>query len=457
MTYNLKSRVTNALIRQSYNPRQHGISDLDEYDQRLEACRTHWSHPFVLPVVLLQVQFARTEEAVAANNKEVLMLERAVAGMAGFDPSEMRMARRTSTMKSEKEALTGPAAHWGVQVYQNTTTLMKVAHDTLRNSIKLLDTMKWMERAFSLLLERGNEMENIIRCRNLVAPGAKDPLNDHWHEIREYLDGLLRLCMSLETDRRMSENRCRAQIDIIYAKMAQEDNNLNARMAVATTRDSSSMKALAVITALFLPAEFLGTMFGMSFFEFLPDDDDSSNVGNSNSTSASAASALVKKQEGSHVLSPLFWVYWAAAIPLTLVILVAWRAWWVSQDRYFRQHLSPELSQERYWTADGQPRSLATSFFRDFFLLSSHKDEKASDESAASTSDSSGKNRYSVSFKKYPGVSSSNSRTTTLQKLDANGIDEYYPAPLDTVHSVPVNIRLREIAGARKSGKSLLP
>lgn len=38
---------------------------------------------------------------------------------------------------------------------------------------------------------------------------------------------------------------------------------LNARMAVASTRDSSSMKALAVITAIFLPGEYIGTLFGM--------------------------------------------------------------------------------------------------------------------------------------------------------------------------------------------------
>lgn len=50
--------------------------------------------------------------------------------------------------------------------------------------------------------------------------------------------------------------------------MAQEDNNLNARMAVASTRDSSSMKALAVITAIFLPGEYMGTLFGVDFFNW---------------------------------------------------------------------------------------------------------------------------------------------------------------------------------------------
>lgn len=215
MTYSIPTRTTNALIRQSYNPRQHGISDLDEYDQRLEACRTHWSHPLVLPVVLLQVQFTRTEEAVAANNKEVLALEQEVAGMAGFDPAELRarIMRRGSTLKNEKDG--GKSGNGGVQVYQSTTALMKTAHDTLKHSIKLLDTMKWMERAFTLLLEAGEEMEKKFKEIGMLPGGSRDPLVDHWHEIREYLDGLLRLCMSLETDRRMSENRCRAQIDIV--------------------------------------------------------------------------------------------------------------------------------------------------------------------------------------------------------------------------------------------------
>lgn len=76
------------------------------------------------------------------------------------------------------------------------------------------------------------------------------------------------------------------------------------------------------------------------------------------------------------ILSRLFWVYWAISVPLTLFIVFVWRAWWVSQDRYFRRHLSHELSEERYWTADGKPRPLDKSFFHDFFYLSARREEK---------------------------------------------------------------------------------
>lgn len=148
--------------------------------------------------------------------------------------------------------------------------------------------------------------------------------------------------------------------------MAQEDNALNARMAVASSRDSSSMKALAVITAIFLPGEFIGTLFGMSMFDFLvpsKDEEETAPPG--------------MEPEPDHVLSGYFWVYWAIAVPLTLVIVIVWRAWWVNQDRYFRRHLSKELSEERYWTADGKPRHLEHSFLHDLFYLSARRDEKA--------------------------------------------------------------------------------
>lgn len=135
--------------------------------------------------------------------------------------------------------------------------------------------------------------------------------------------------------------------------MAQEDNNLNARMAVSSSRDSSSMKALAVITAVFLPGEFISSLFGMSIFDWQPDG------------------------SGDSVVSYRFWIYWCLTIPLTVVILVLWRAWWVGQDRYFRRHLSKDLSEERYWTDDRKPRGLETSYLHDFLYMSVRRGESS--------------------------------------------------------------------------------
>lgn len=400
MTYDIRDRSATILVRQSWEPRRHNLDDLDEYDHRLESCRAHWAHPLIMPVVLLQVQFMRCEEAVIDNNANVAALEYDVSNIAGFDNTDTpgrRISRQFSDGKN------GTKIPWGPQTM---TKLMKRAHEVLKDTIKLLDTIRWMERAVKVLILAGDELAERMGSSvqysqdfSMLSPFAADPsqgpapvspvlpprllpqlrlpnednegesLGTHWHEIRQYLDGLLRLCMGLETDRRMSEARCRAQIDMIYSKMAQEDNVLNARMAVASSRDSSSMKALAVITAIFLPGEFLGTLFGMSMFDWLGPEENDDDSGAKKGGESNGQGNITRF--GQH-----FWPYWATAIPLTFVILCIWRAWWVAQDRYFRRHLSQELSEERFWTVDGKPRQLAHSFMHDFIYLSARRDER---------------------------------------------------------------------------------
>lgn len=234
MTYNITTRLTTVLIRQSYEPYRRGIDAVDEYSERMEACRSHWSHPLVTAVVLLQVQFARTEKALAENNIEVNVLEQQVGCMAGFEAYERRdpQSRRMSMSRGgvpAQSSLVAPA--------KKTTPLMKAAHDVLKRAIQLLDTIRWMERAVKILMDAGDALGEIISnpedsspspnfIASLSARGRSfsglsrerirvDPMASHWHEIRQYLEGLLQLCMSLETDRHMLELRCKAQIDIV--------------------------------------------------------------------------------------------------------------------------------------------------------------------------------------------------------------------------------------------------
>ncbi|TRX94721.1 hypothetical protein FHL15_004493 [Xylaria flabelliformis] len=316
MTYKLRTKTTTALIRRSFDTRWHDEDALDEYERRFDSCRARWAHPLILPIVLLQVQLLRTEEAVIANNGEVLLLEGRVDAVTGTTgqanaeaykrngakshsrPHHLRPLKRLSSLKEyvEEKVRNGTREHHNSPsggspaaslfdpdyIPPQTIYLMKEAHDVLKGSIQLLDTLRWMERAVKLLIQVGDELGARVNELNTKAASKVEPKADddddtddmsfHWHEIRQYLDCIWRLCTSLETDRRMSELRCRAQIDIIYSKMAQEDNNL-------------------------------------------------------------------------------------------------WRGWWVNQDRYFRRHLSNELSNERYWTIDGKPRDLETTFTQDFFSL----------------------------------------------------------------------------------------
>ncbi|PSR81664.1 hypothetical protein BD289DRAFT_355106, partial [Coniella lustricola] len=386
MTYSIADRTTTVLIRQSFTPAPAPGLDQHEYDSRMQACKSHWAHPLVIPVMLLQVQFAMTERAVAETKREVIAVERDVSNMAGFDAIDEQARLRELEQQRQASAANNPP---------KSTELMKNAHEVLKKSIRLLNTLEWFERTIQILLAAGDELDDVRQnSDNNYYPGhnvthstataasasasasvsspppnsflrariVDDPLAGHWHEIRQYLEGLLQLCQSLKTDRDILEMRCKALVDIIYSKIAQEDNSLNARMAVASSRDSSSMKALAIITAVFLPGEFVSSLFGMGIFDWQANEDDGS--------SGDTTDAVVGYD---------FWWYWAITVPLTIIILVLWRAWWVGQDRYFRKHLSKDLSEERYWTDDRQPRELETSFIYDFLYMSVRKGETSTE------------------------------------------------------------------------------
>lgn len=247
MSYNVHTKSATILIRQSFVPRRHNLDALDEYDHRLESCRDHWAHPLVMPVILLQVQFMRCEEAVTENSLDVVALEEEVGEIIASDGSaDLSKLKRRLTGEKDKDQPWGP---------MNMTARMKRAHEVLRGCIKLLDTIRWMERAVKLLILAGDELDErlgnstagVMGARDLnmggdqfgifdraaspspflnvpasspprprsVSFAVADELGVHWHEIRQYLEGLLRLSMSLETERRMSEARCRAQIDMV--------------------------------------------------------------------------------------------------------------------------------------------------------------------------------------------------------------------------------------------------
>lgn len=372
--YSIPDRTATMLVRQSYDPYIHDVDELEQYGERMQACKGQWAHPLVMPVIMIQVQFSLSERALAENHKDIINVEHDVERMAGFEAVEALTGGRKDRMSFSSGNGTGPP--------KRPTELMKNAHDAFKKSIQLLDTISWMERATELLLQAGDaldevryETENDVDLASpdfqnqFLAAGRtltgfnrarilEDPMSAQWHEIRQYLESLQQLCKSLETDRNMLEIRCKSQIDIIFAKIQQEDNILTARMAVTSTRDSSSLKALAVITAIFMPGDFIASLLGMAMFEKWNDEE--------------------FEKMRLPTTPPQFWLYWALALPLTIIILFIWRLWWVMQDRYFRKHLSKELSEERYWTDDGKPRKLKHSFMHDFVYLSARRDERSS-------------------------------------------------------------------------------
>lgn len=67
------------------------------------------------------------------------------------------------------------------------------------------------------------------------------------------------------------------------------------------------MKAIAVLTMLFLPGTFVSAIFGMPMFNW-------------------------DAERESDVVSHRFWIYWAVTVPGTLAVLVVWRLWWMFEE-----------------------------------------------------------------------------------------------------------------------------
>ncbi|KAF2101794.1 hypothetical protein NA57DRAFT_12920, partial [Rhizodiscina lignyota] len=84
-------------------------------------------------------------------------------------------------------------------------------------------------------------------------------------------------------------------------------------LAEAAQRDTSSMKSLAILTAIFLPPTAVATIFAMPFFDWT--------------------------HSGSGpVVNHKFWIYWATAIPLTIATVTIWWVW-IRRESDFKRKL----------------------------------------------------------------------------------------------------------------------
>lgn len=144
------------------------------------------------------------------------------------------------------------------------------------------------------------ELQRYVRHNNAISTDAyKYP-----HGVISVLDDAMSTRVS-QLDAQISQIsvlsiRIQTQIDSITTLIAQRDSRVNIAIAKSTRSDSETMRAIAFVTVIFLPATFLATFFSQVFF---------------NVSSSSSASKLT--------VSKWIWLYFVCAVPLTVV--VAWK------------------------------------------------------------------------------------------------------------------------------------
>ena len=88
----------------------------------------------------------------------------------------------------------------------------------------------------------------------------------------------------------------------MLSMITQNEAEHMAAIAVDSKRDSTAMKAIAVLTMLFLPGTFVATFFSMTMFDWNPSN-------------------------GTPRVSRFIWMYWLISIPLTLLVMLLWLFW----------------------------------------------------------------------------------------------------------------------------------
>ncbi|KAF2139634.1 uncharacterized protein K452DRAFT_63428 [Aplosporella prunicola CBS 121167] len=99
------------------------------------------------------------------------------------------------------------------------------------------------------------------------------------------------------------EERLKNEISLAFNLVSQRDSQSAVALAEDAKSDSSAMRIIAVVSAIFLPGTFVSSLFGMNFF------------------------ALSNTAQSRLIMSDDFWLYWVVTIPVTSMTCLAWGIW----------------------------------------------------------------------------------------------------------------------------------
>lgn len=147
------------------------------------------------------------------------------------------------------------------------------------------------------------------------AGGYPSPFESHqdsqvWQEIQSRLSFSQSFLGSLRHRSISNEKRLQNEIQLTFQIVARHDALVTEKISRAMMSDSAALKTLAFVTFTFLPPTFICAVFSMSFFNY------DQNLG--------------------WRVSGKFWIYWACAVPTTVISAALWFYW---------QKDSPQLEQ----------------------------------------------------------------------------------------------------------------
>ncbi|RGP61040.1 hypothetical protein FLONG3_10659 [Fusarium longipes] len=168
-------------------------------------------------------------------------------------------------------------------------------HDTARHAIHVSETLEVAEKTVAAIVQQHTVFREEVKSGDKV----RDAGYRHVDERLQWYDHILQ---SLRCRASANKERLHNEIQLAFNSVAQYDSRVAVKIGRATQSDSAAMKTIAFVTLTFLPATFVSALFSMSFFNM---DDDT----------------------GSWMVSSEIWMYWAVAIPVTVMTCGLWLLW----------------------------------------------------------------------------------------------------------------------------------
>ncbi|KAL9112423.1 MAG: hypothetical protein Q9227_003265 [Pyrenula ochraceoflavens] len=256
-SHDMRSRSSRGLLV-NFLPDEYriGVDFPKVLEDLLQPYRAHFGHPMLLAVVLAQFVQADTMAPYAPDSQTLRQIEHRLT---------VKSASRIDTMQR----------------------LRDLGRMTVKDRFILSALMKAMDLC--------RQVDEYYLHENTSNDARQLSNAFQWH-VRQRTD-------LLDLDVQFLES--------ISASVANQQASIS---TIINMQDGASMKTIAIITMLFLPATFVASFFAMPMFQL---DDDSGQI----------------VSRGS-------WIYWAFALPLTLAILLVWLGWWNWQNMR-KQHDSP--------------------------------------------------------------------------------------------------------------------
>ncbi|KAF4981629.1 hypothetical protein FZEAL_2598 [Fusarium zealandicum] len=281
LSYSFKTGITSGFVKGTPS------SEIEKALVHLKACSAQVGHPMLLPIIIISYDLSPENDEKQRKARHWLRrLENAV------------------TLRNEVEE----------QEQYFKDDLVDI--DGLsRDLVECHGNVMWKRPQAYMALAK--EMEKALdNFHKLWLTSVGEDLCDAERRQRKEVDKLHRSMLArldfykvkltgLENYIHTTLERLKVQREALYNIMSQREARLNLeiageqrRIAHASKRDSTAMKTLSLMGAVFLPGTYLASVFSMTFFDF--------------------------EQGANPVVSVQLWIYFALTIPVTALIVGCW-------------------------------------------------------------------------------------------------------------------------------------